>query len=57
MTYGEAGAAREAIGSALRFHGLQKVSNFLDDLYLYFLGVIFSLKKTCAIVFTWASSI
>ncbi|KAJ6380234.1 hypothetical protein OIU76_016816 [Salix suchowensis] len=24
MTYGEAGAAREAIGSALRFHGLQK---------------------------------
>ncbi|XP_011023625.1 PREDICTED: long chain acyl-CoA synthetase 7, peroxisomal [Populus euphratica] len=24
MTYGEAGVAREAIGSALRFHGLQK---------------------------------
>ena len=26
MTYGEAGAAREAIGSGLRVNGLQKVS-------------------------------
>lgn len=57
MTYGEAGAAREAIGSALRFHGLQKVSNFLDNLDLFFLGVIFFLKKTCVIVFTCACNI
>jgi hypothetical protein len=28
MTYGEAGTAREAIGSGLQYHGLQKVSHF-----------------------------
>lgn len=47
MTYGEVSAARKEIGSGLLFHGLQKVSHFLENLIFHSFSLLLFFKIIC----------